>query len=175
MSTHDDDSRIALLRQHLGERFERFIGALDAEATEPLFWQARALDEIEAQSGIRFSRSPAELASLLRPLLPVPARMHPADVPDWITVDSLEGSAPLQGEGTVTGGKRWYFCARGEHWELWAGRAAGADPLEDEGALVHEEPYGSHRFDASYMPQDEARAFIVGQLTRWKASLLDEE
>ncbi len=101
--------------------------------------------------------------------------MASAEVPTWIVIESLGGAAPLQALGTVRGGGRWYFRARHEQWELYATRRPGADPLEDEGALYHEEAYGFLPSAASYMPEDEARAFIVAQLTRWKASLVDEE
>lgn len=77
-------------------------------------------------------------------------------LPDGIEIDGLGGNCPVQAEGHIDG-KPFYFRARGERWQIGIG---GADTiLEPE--WYHEEPYGSLPFEAGWMDEEEASAFIV--------------
>jgi hypothetical protein len=72
------------------------------------------------------------------------------------TLDTFGGNCPVQAEGTIDG-QRFYFRARGEHWEFWVG--AEADWFTDRAWLI-EQDYGTFP-DAGWMPQHEALGFIV--------------
>lgn len=75
-----------------------------------------------------------------------------------VTITSLEGSAPVQGDGTLPDGKAFYFRARYESWEFSVG--ATDDEAIDGTGWSWEEPYGDRIFAAGYMDEDEARAII---------------
>lgn len=71
-----------------------------------------------------------------------------------VVIDQIGGWCPVQAEGTINGAE-FYFRARGQRWRIGIG---GDVVMKPDWAL--EEPYGSERFEAGYMPLDEARAFI---------------
>lgn len=74
-------------------------------------------------------------------------------------------AAPVQAEGTFDG-LPIYFRARWDHWSVGIG---GSDPAGDP-LWYYEEPYGKpDGYDASYMPQDEAHAFILAAIERYRA------
>ncbi|HEX3760751.1 MAG TPA: hypothetical protein VHW23_18680 [Kofleriaceae bacterium] len=75
-----------------------------------------------------------------------------------VTITSLDGSAPVQGEGTLPDGKAFYFRARGEAWEFSTG--ATQDEAIDGTGWSWSEPYGDRIFEAGYMSEDHARAII---------------
>ena len=92
-----------------------------------------------------------------------------ASVPAWCGIEALEGEAPVQGWGTC-GTLRWYFRARWGSWTLGATADPAVDPVDVEGptgGFFREELYGDGRYDASHMPLDEARHFIVDTLASW--------
>ena len=58
------------------------------------------------------------------------------------------------------------FPRRWDHWSVGIG---GSDPAGDP-LWYYEEPYGKpDGYDASYMPQDEAHAFILAAIERYRA------
>lgn len=98
-------------------------------------------------------------------------RLAEGETPDWCEIEFLEGDCPVQGWGTCDGFP-WYFRARGEHWTM----AVATDPAGDPASIgdasegfYREEPYGQTRFEAGYMPLDEARYFIVRCLEEFRS------
>ncbi len=176
MSEARQDPRIASLRKHLGEtRFVRFIAALPAGPGQLLFWQSHELDLLEHAEGIVFSRDAAELTALLAPLLPDHPTLPAEALPSWIVFEEFEGSAPVQVTGHVIQPRaRFYFRARHQHWTIGLSTDPGVDPIDIGGtendSFFHEEEFGYARDEASYMPLDVARFFIVRELTRWRSS-----
>jgi hypothetical protein len=86
-----------------------------------------------------------------------------AVVPDpviesFVTITSLGGSTPVQGEGTLRGGAHFYFRARHEAWQFQVG--ASTDEAIDAPTWRWEEPFGDRVFEAGYMPEETARAII---------------
>jgi hypothetical protein len=79
-----------------------------------------------------------------------------------IEIRWIGGNCPVQGEGTIDG-QEFYFRARGEHWSI----GIGGDPV-GEPEWYYEEGYGSWP-DAGWMPEDEARAFIMAAAGRYAA------
>lgn len=79
-----------------------------------------------------------------------------------IQIDNLGGFCPVQADGTING-QPFYFRARGQRWSIEIG---GGFVLGGEG-WRYEQPYGAAQFDAGYMPEDEARAFIAMAAARW--------
>lgn len=72
------------------------------------------------------------------------------------------GQSPVQAHGTING-VPFYFRARYEHWSL----GVGGEPIGDPHWWCGEQ-YGNAPFDAGYMPEEEARAFIA-RGARWFA------
>lgn len=70
-----------------------------------------------------------------------------------VTIASLGGNCPVQGEGTING-KEFYFRARGDHWSIGIGGDVVLAP-----DWYYEEPYGTWPA-AGWMDEAEARAFI---------------
>ena len=90
-------------------------------------------------------------------------------------LDTIGGSCPVQGEGTVDG-LYWYFRARGERWsfEVWDvsfgpfGELPGKPELWLTGAAWDEEG----EYGAGYMPVQEAERLIrlaiaAGRVCNW--------
>jgi hypothetical protein len=164
-----DEVLAAALERLLGDRDYRvFVRALERDRPELLFWQSKVLDALVEQTGLSAPRCPATLRGLLPPL-PTPPGLD--EVPPWIVVEKLEGTAPVQGWGTMNEW-RWYFRARHESWQLSATRDA-VDPVEvEDNSTDHfyvSEPYGYQPSDASYMSMSEARHFIVRELNRLRS------
>jgi hypothetical protein len=93
------------------------------------------------------------------------------DVPGWLSIESIEGTCPVQAWGKC-GAWSWYFRARWDRWSL--GAALGAmDPVDvgasSDDTFHHEERYGDGPYDAGYMSVDEARWVIVRELSRLRA------
>ena len=79
-----------------------------------------------------------------------------------VQIEMIGGNCPLQAEGTIDG-VPFYFRARGRRWTM----GIGNDPV---GILttIHTKPgewhvectWGTDRYDAGWMPEDEARRLI---------------
>lgn len=85
-----------------------------------------------------------------------------------IIIQELGGNCPVQGGGTVDG-KEFYFRARGKSWTMGIGGDVVGNP-----DWSYRQPYGTGDFDAGYMSEDEARAFIhqaAGQYLAEQAAL----
>jgi hypothetical protein len=83
-----------------------------------------------------------------------------------LQIDWLGGNAPVQGEGTVAG-RPFYFRARGQRWSFAVTEEPGADPasiwsVEDAmgSGFYMEGEYGERPFEASWMPEEDARRII---------------
>lgn len=91
-------------------------------------------------------------------------------LPDWCGATGFGGNCPVQAEGELDGAF-WYFRARGSHWSI----TVHVDPEQrywctDRSELYyHDEPYGEFP-DAGWMPREEAAAFIVRELSKWRDS-----
>ena len=83
-----------------------------------------------------------------------------------IRIDMIGGNCPVQAEGLIDGAP-FYFRARGARWSLSVG---GADVVGSPD-WYHEEPYGDGPFDAGWMEETEARAFIEKGADLYRASL----
>lgn len=64
----------------------------------------------------------------------------------------------MQGEGSVADGRRFYFRARYDAWELHLG--ATTDQALGEPSWSWSEPWGDAPYAAGYMAEDTARAII---------------
>lgn len=73
-----------------------------------------------------------------------------------IEIDWLGGNCPVQAEGRIDG-EPFYFRARGSRWSLSVG---GPDTIT-EPDWFYAENYGDGPFDAGWMPDEEAAAFIA--------------
>lgn len=78
-----------------------------------------------------------------------------------LTIDYLGGNCPVQAEGTLDG-HPFYFRARGAHWSF----GVGAEPVCNPD-WSYDEPYGDGPYDAGWMTEDEARAFIDKAVGLW--------
>jgi hypothetical protein len=174
--TDAPDPSIEALCRHLGKaRFFRFIATLPSGPGPLLFWQSRELDLLEQREGIVFPREPNELLVQLRPFLPPYPSLAPELLPGWIVFDEFGGSVPVQATGrTVAPQARFYFRSRHDGWSISVSADPKVDPVDvggTEGAFFyHEEDFGYVRDEASYIPLDVARFFIVRELTRWRTS-----
>lgn len=87
--------------------------------------------------------------------------------PEWCGVTSFGGLCPVQGEGQI-GDAYWYFRSRGSCWWITVHDDAEQVYLPRTPPLYHhEENYGAWP-DAGYMPEGEAIAFIVRELSKWR-------
>lgn len=66
----------------------------------------------------------------------------------------IGGKCPVQAEGTI-GGKEFYFRARGDSWRLNIGGDVVMNP-----EWAYGEDYGDGPYDAGWMTEEEALAFI---------------
>lgn len=78
-----------------------------------------------------------------------------------ILIDLLGGNCPVQAEGTADG-EPFYFRARGERWSMEIGGALG-DP-----AWSYTQRYGTEKYAAGWMSEEEATAFIHEAVRRWR-------
>ena len=177
------DSTVESLRAHLGdERFRRFVGQVNALAgSERLhFWHYEVLEEVERKHALSLPRSADALVALLAGSIPDPPRLAETATPDWAHVEFLGTQCPVQAEGwcDVVGSKeypasvvwRFFFRARGEQWSIAA--SDEEDPVDvcsdGEHSFYYEELYEARagEYDAGYMPEDIARAYIIRELDR---------
>ena len=85
------------------------------------------------------------------------------DLPEGVTCEFYGTNCPVQADGTVDG-KPMYFRARGSKWTL----GIGGDPVI-EPEWFYSEGYPGGRFDAGWMTEDEATAFIIKAVTEYRA------
>ena len=171
---HSREELATILRDELGERrYIRFVRQLYRARADGLvaFWQSRVLDKLESKLGLVLPQYAAALAGLL-PVLPPNPTLAEHELPSWIAIEQFEYGAPTQAWGTA-GAWRWYFRARHESWSLGAERNANELPVGDfedgSDTFFVSEDFGVEAFDASYMTLDEARYFIVRELSRLRA------
>ena len=96
-----------------------------------------------------------------------------AGVRAGLTVDWIGGNCPVQAEGSIDG-KRFYFRARGEHWQFHVsdeGDGRARDWPDFMTCWVHEEPWGDGPYDAGWMPEDVARQMIAKGAEAYRATL----
>ena len=101
------------------------------------------------------------------------AGVEKAGVRVGITIDWLGGNCPVQAEGSIDG-KRFYFRARGEHWEFRVSESAetSANNWPDFfECFCHEEEWGDGPYDAGWMPEDVARQMIAKGAEAYRATL----
>ena len=84
-----------------------------------------------------------------------------------IVFDYLGGLAPVQAEGTVAG-RPFYFRSRYEHWTFSVSEHDDVSPVEIDSVesgkahgFFRQGQYGTDPFEASYMPEEEARRIIA--------------
>lgn len=85
-----------------------------------------------------------------------------------IQIDMIGGNCPVQAEGSIDG-QPFYFRARGSRWTL----SVGGPDVVGNPDWFYEEPYGSGPYDAGWMAEDVARAFLVKGADLYRASLLE--
>ena len=78
-----------------------------------------------------------------------------------IDIRCIGGNCPVQAEGTIDG-KEFYFRARHMHWSIGIGGEPVCEP-----EWFWEADYGDLPFDAGWMHEDEARAFIQKAAERY--------
>ncbi len=81
---------------------------------------------------------------------------------DKVVIDTFGGSCPFQAEGTVDG-QEFYFRSRGSSWTF----AVGGDVVMAP-AWLYEEDYGSEPYEAGWITDDEARAFITKAVSLYR-------
>ena len=153
-----------ILVKEIGEdTFRRFYFAL-LDYDRLHFWQEKLITQLQAK-GINIPKCKNKLKSDLKDSI-VYKTIAENEVPSEIIIHSLNGDAPVQGEGSFHNFK-WYFRARFGHWEL----SLSIDPKITPSEIQHnvngyykEGVYKDGKYDASYMPLDEARSFIVENL-----------
>ncbi len=72
-----------------------------------------------------------------------------------VRIDAIYGNCPVQADGMIDG-KPFYFRARGSSWSIGIGGERVLDP-----EWWYGEDYGYGPYDAGWMPQYEALAFIA--------------
>jgi hypothetical protein len=82
------------------------------------------------------------------------------------TLEWIGGNCPVQAEGFVDG-KAFYFRARGDTWQFHV--APSREEIFDNDVFYMERDYGEGPFDAGWMPEDEALAFIGEAIAALKA------
>lgn len=122
---------------HSGTAFEKALSHLV---------ENELLERFSTEGDIRYQR------------LPVP--------PPGLTLTSLGGFCPVQGDGTLDG-HPFYFRARGEHWTFSVADEPGSDPVA-VGSGYHGVPgwiktsaYGSAPYEAGWMPHDTAERLVL--------------
>jgi hypothetical protein len=122
------------------------------------------IERFAQTTGIELPPSCFELYDILADEVFPPCGVLSHEVPDWIHIDSLDGMGPVLGSGTCLGWK-WEFRARHERWAIWAAPADSPN-LDDGCPFEYGESYGVGPSDASVMSFEDARYFIVRELTR---------
>jgi hypothetical protein len=79
-----------------------------------------------------------------------------------IVYSYIGGNCPVQAEGTING-EEFYFRARGQRWSVGIGGKVVSEPN-----WYYEEPYGEVMYDAGWMTEEEARAFIEKAALEWE-------
>ena len=84
-------------------------------------------------------------------------------VMEEVIIDWLYGYCPVQAEGTIDG-LPFYFRARGIHWRIGIGGSPVSKP-----AWGYGESYGTGPFEAGWMSEDEAKAFIEKAVSLYRS------
>lgn len=87
-----------------------------------------------------------------------------------IEITMIGGNCPVQAEGTIDD-EPFYFRARGQGWSL----SVGGDDVMMDPKWHHSEQYGDGPFDAGWMPEDEALAFIEQSATAFAAWAAEQQ
>lgn len=151
------------------ERYRRFVSIVQGwrpDETHLAWWQERLIEKFAEETGNRLPIDCNALKALFDGELPVQA-LAEDEVPDWCTIEHLSDG---QASG-ICDGFKWYFSAKYGSWSLAVAIDAAVDPadIDDEsGGFFKEAPYGDGRYGASWMPDDEARHFIVESLTEFR-------
>lgn len=83
-------------------------------------------------------------------------------------LDQLGGNCPVQAEGTIDG-VRFYFRARGSHWEFHVAQT-DADLFKNELFSIDRSYKPGDDFAAGWMPQHEAVAFMIEGIAAYRAN-----
>jgi hypothetical protein len=83
----------------------------------------------------------------------------------YASIASLHGNTPVQAEGSLPGGKCFYFRARGEAWGFDVG--ATVDDAISAPEWAWSEPWGDRASEAGYMPEETAREIIESCAAMW--------
>ena len=77
-------------------------------------------------------------------------------------IEHIGGMCPMQAEGTMPDGKRFYFRARWKHWTFGVHES---DPVGVSAGMIEGfrlcAPWGNGPYEAGYMPDDVAEAIIA--------------
>lgn len=88
---------------------------------------------------------------------------------EGIELRGIGGNCPVQAEGTIDG-KEFYFRARGHSWRLEIGGEMVVAP-----EWKYEEDYGDGPYDAGWMDQSEALAFIAKAAALYRSPAVTSE
>lgn len=89
---------------------------------------------------------------------------------EGLHINWIGGNCPVQGEGAVDG-QEFYFRARFKRWSM----SIGGEDVVGEPAWYYEEPYGTGPYDAGWMPESEARAFIDKAVALWRTRKVTDD
>jgi hypothetical protein len=87
----------------------------------------------------------------------------------YATITWLGGNMPVQAEGTLAGGKQFYFRARYVAWEFSVG--ATDDDALSAPEWYWAESFGDRVYEASYLPEQTARAIIESCAEMWSSEV----
>jgi hypothetical protein len=79
-------------------------------------------------------------------------------------------SAPVQFEGELDG-LHLYFRARGNHWDCAIAPTLDDAVAEENLVYYKESDYGQDDFEASWMPHEEALAFVLSCIREYRENL----
>ena len=164
------------LREFVGEaRYRWFVHIVQnwRPGEDRLFWwQERLIEAFAEQTGNRLPTDCDALKAIFDGEFPV-RTLSEEEVPAWCEIEQLSVG---QGWGTCDG-FRWYFRAKYGSWCLALATDRSLDPVavddESEG-FYKEELYGDGRYGASWMPDEEARYFIVESLKEFRELQFDK-
>jgi hypothetical protein len=74
--------------------------------------------------------------------------------PASVTVDEFYGWCPVQGRGSIDGDRRWYFRARGEHFQFHVAKAD--DHMFHNDIFYVDIPWPGSAFSAGWMTPEDA-------------------
>ena len=151
------------------ERYRRFVSKVQGwrpGAMRLAWWQERLIEKFAAETGNRLPVDCDSLIGIFKDEFPVRV-LAEDEVPDWCIIEHLSDG---QASG-ICDGFKWYFSAKYGSWSLAVATDPTMDPadIDDEsGGFFKEALYGDGRYGASWMPDDEARHFIVDSLSEFR-------